>query len=76
MQVVVWDGGRGSGTNAAADFIKGVAHSVPPTLDIIKDIGGVDIPQYIGSLADNTSTGQSQDSLPEQVNEVKQPTIK
>jgi len=55
MQVVVWDGGRGSEKNAAADFIRGVAHSVPPTLDILKDIGGVDIPRYIGSLSDNSS---------------------
>lgn len=55
MQVVVWDGGRGSEKNAAADFIRGVAHSVPPTLDILKDIGGVDIPHYIGSLHDNNS---------------------
>ena len=49
---MVWDGGNGSGKNATADFIRGVAHSVPPTLDILKDIGGVDIPQYIGSLQD------------------------
>ena len=66
MQVVVWDGGKGSATNAAADFIRGVAHSVPPTLDILKDIGGVDIPHYIGSLNDNTSTEQVQNSSTEQ----------
>ena len=62
MQVVVWDGGKGSGTNAAADFIRGVAHSVLPTLDILKDIGGVDIPHYIGSLNDNTNTEQSEEA--------------
>ena len=64
---MVWDGGKGSsGTNAAADFIRGVAHSVPPTLDILKDIGGVDIPRHIGSLDDNTNTERLRDSLTEQ----------
>lgn len=48
----MWDGGSGASKNATADFIRGVAHSVPPTLEILKDIGGVDIPQYIGSLQD------------------------
>ena len=60
--MVVWDGGKGSGANAAADFIRGVAHSVPPTLDILKDIGGVDIPHYIGSLKDNSNTEQLENS--------------
>lgn len=67
MQVVVWDGGKGSGTNATADFIRGVAHSVPPTLDILKDIGGVDIPHYIGSL-NNTSIEQAQNSTEQSTN--------
>ena len=62
IQVVVWDGGKGSGANAAADFIRGVAHSVPPTLDILKDIGGVDIPRYIGSLNDSTNAEQLEGS--------------
>ena len=64
--MVVWDGGKGSGTNATADFIRGVAHSVPPTLDILKDIGGVDIPHYIGSLNDKTNIEQAQNSSTEQ----------
>lgn len=58
LQVVVWDGGSGSEKNATADFIRGVAHSVPPTLDILKDIGGVDIPEYIGSLRDQDKTAK------------------
>ena len=62
----MWDGGKSSGTNATADFIRGVAHSVPPTLDILKDIGGVDIPHFIGSLNDNTNTEQPQNPSSEQ----------
>ena len=66
--MVVWDGGKGSGTNAAADFIRGVAHSVPPTLEILKDIGGVDIPHYIGSLDDKTNAEQSQNTTEQTTN--------
>ena len=57
MQVVVWDGGKGLGANSAADFVRGVAHSVPPTSDILKDIG-VDLSRYIGSLSDDSNTEQ------------------
>ena len=64
----MWDGGKGSETNAAADFIRGVAHSVPPTLEILKDIGGVDLPHYIGSLDDKNNSQHSQNTTEQSTN--------
>ncbi len=51
-KVVVWEGngsnGRGSQTSR---FLSDLAHSLPPMLQVMRDIGGVDVPDYLASLA-------------------------
>mmetsp|Transcript_46442 Transcript_46442/g.86288 ORF Transcript_46442/g.86288 Transcript_46442/m.86288 type:complete len:525 (-) Transcript_46442:228-1802(-) len=44
-KVVVWDGGKceGSGRGAVPDFIREVSSALPPTIDVLKDIAGVDL---------------------------------
>ena len=40
-KVVVWDGGNGGGAgegNATSNFIRGLAKSLPPTADILKEV--------------------------------------
>jgi flotillin len=54
-KVVVWDGGAGSnGKNATAGFLQGLAGSLPPMLQMMRDIGGVEMPAYFGKLGDGT----------------------
>jgi flotillin len=45
-KVVVWDGGNGT----TANFLQSLAGALPPTMKIMKDIGGVDMPEYFGKL--------------------------
>lgn len=55
-KVVVWDGGAGNGgKNATAGFLQGLAGSLPPLLQMMKDIGGVEMPAYFGKLAEGTN---------------------
>jgi len=50
-KVVVWDSGNNAeGTNATSNFVRGLASSLPPTMDIMKHVAGVDIPAYFGDL--------------------------
>ncbi len=50
-KVVVWDGGNGKdGKSATAGFLQGLAGSLPPMLQMMRDIGGVEMPQYLGKL--------------------------
>jgi flotillin len=52
-KVVVWDSGagaNGSGGNAAASFLRGLSNTLPPMLQIMKDVGGVEMPEYFGKL--------------------------
>ncbi len=52
-KVVVWDGGAGgNGKNATAGFLHGLAGSLPPMLQMLRDIGGVEMPAYFGKLAE------------------------
>jgi len=54
-KVIVWDNGQNGkdgagGGNAAANFLRGLGYSLPPMLQIMKDIGGVEMPEYFGRL--------------------------
>jgi flotillin len=55
-KVVVWEnggsvgaGGAGHGS-ATANFLQSFARSMPPMLQIMKDIGGVEMPEYLARL--------------------------
>jgi flotillin len=53
-KVVVWDGGNGEkGEGGTAGFIKSLAGAIPPAMQMMKDIGGVDMPEYFGKIADD-----------------------
>ncbi|MEW4571144.1 SPFH domain-containing protein [Tautonia sp. JC769] len=60
-KVVVWDGGAnghngdGSGTGATAGFLRNMAHTLPPMLQIMQEIGGVKMPDYFGQVVNNDS---------------------
>ena len=67
-KVIVWDGGgaggdgAGSGKGGAAGFIKSMAGCLPPALQIMKDIGGVEMPEYIGKLVPDVVAKESPES--------------
>ncbi|MEZ4585604.1 MAG: SPFH domain-containing protein [Gemmatimonadales bacterium] len=48
-KVVVWEGG-GSGGGGAANFLKNMANTMPPMMQVMKDIGGVELPSFLGKL--------------------------
>src|SRR5262245_8309677 len=60
-KVIVWDGGAasGDGKGAAAGFLRSMAGALPPTLQIMKDIGGVEMPPYFGKLAGEPGSGSA-----------------
>lgn len=48
-KVVVWEGG-GNGGSATAGFLNNVARSLPPMMQVIQEIGGVELPAVFGKL--------------------------
>jgi flotillin len=52
-KIVVWDGGAGAdGKNTTASFLRGLSGALPPMLNMMKDIGGVEMPAYFGKLVE------------------------
>jgi flotillin len=49
-KVVVWDSGHPNG--GAAGFVQNVAHAVPPIMQVLKDVAGIDLPPVLGALKD------------------------
>ncbi len=50
-KVVVWENGGGKdGRSNTADFLHGMAGTLPPMMQVLKDVGGVEIPESISRL--------------------------
>jgi flotillin len=49
-KVTVWDGGQGAG--GTSGFLTNLGRSIPPLMDVMRNIGGVEMPAYFGSMAD------------------------
>ena len=46
-KIVVWEGGGKSGRTNTADFISGLAKTLPPMMQVMKDIGGIELPESL-----------------------------
>jgi flotillin len=51
-KVVVWEGGGNgmAGGSSTSAFLQSLARSLPPMLQVMKDVGGVEVPDYLASL--------------------------
>ena len=51
-KIVVWENGGGTnGRSNTADFLHKMAGTLPPMMQVMRDIGGVDIPESLARLA-------------------------
>jgi len=51
-KVIVWDGGAGTdgSPSGTAGFLRNLASALPPVMQLMKDVGGVEMPAYFGKL--------------------------
>ncbi|MCP4194632.1 MAG: flotillin family protein [Planctomycetaceae bacterium] len=62
-KVVVWENGGNNGRSNTANFLSGMANTLPPMMQVMKDIGGVELPEAFVKLTgdqeqmDNGSPG-------------------
>jgi flotillin len=71
-KVVVWENGGGTGgsgngnsrgTTGVSNFLQGMSRTLPPMLQVMKDIGGVEVPEYLVRLTqDGTTNGADPDT--------------
>jgi flotillin len=60
-KVVVWEGGAAgaNGAGATASWLHSMARTLPPMMQVMKDIGGVDLPETLADL-----TGKKKEAEP------------
>jgi flotillin len=54
-KVVVWENGGAGGKSNTADFLSGMARSLPPMMQVMRDIGGVELPESLLKLSGDDS---------------------
>jgi flotillin len=60
-KVIVWENGgngNGNGNTATANFLQGMARTLPPMMQVMKEIGGVEIPDSLIKLKGGTTSEQ------------------
>lgn len=64
-KVICWDGGGSNGTGGgAANFVKSLGGMLPPMMQIMKDVGGVELPEFFGKLVGpETSENESEGTV-------------
>jgi flotillin len=49
-KIVVWENGGHNGKSSTADFLSGLAKTLPPMMQVMRDIGGVELPESLVKL--------------------------
>jgi len=58
-KVVVWEGGGQNGHSSTANFLQGMARSLPPMMQVLRDIGGVELPDALVKLGGEEDTADA-----------------
>ena len=61
-KIVVWDGGNAKG--GTANFLQSLTHALPPMLNIMKDVGGIEMPEFFGKVMSDPGTKEPKVSEP------------
>jgi flotillin len=49
-KVVVWEGGGGGEMSKTAGFLQDMARVMPPMMQVMRDVGGVEVPEFVARL--------------------------
>jgi flotillin len=52
-KVVVWEGGGHNGSSSTANFLQSMSRSLPPMMQVMKDIAGIEVPETLVKMADD-----------------------
>ncbi|MDQ1257962.1 MAG: flotillin [Candidatus Hydrogenedentes bacterium] len=52
-KVVVWENGGDKGQGSTAGFLQNMAHTMPPMMQVMKEVAGVEFPDYLVKFTQN-----------------------
>jgi flotillin len=66
-KVVVWENGGSNGQTSTASFLNGLSRTLPPMLQVLRDVAGVEIPETLVKLSPESVNGSkpSEPVMPE-----------
>ncbi len=67
-KIVVWDGAGGGGDGeggGTSRFLRNLASSLPPALTMMKEIGGVEMPEFFGRILEDAGREKPMEPLPD-----------
>lgn len=50
-KIVVWEGGGANGSSSTANFLHNLSHSMPPMMQVMKDVAGIELPETLLKMA-------------------------
>jgi flotillin len=51
-KIIVWDGGsKDGGQSATANFLQNMAKTLPPMMQVMKEVGGIEFPETLAKIA-------------------------
>ncbi len=56
-KVVVWENGGHNGQTSTANFLHGMSRTLPPMLQVLRDVAGIEIPESLVKLSPESSNG-------------------
>ena len=64
-KIVVWEGGNGKdGTSSTANWLHEMSRTLPPMLQVMKDIGGIEIPETLAQFSSVEKPGAAASPKP------------
>lgn len=63
-KVIVWENGGANGSGSVAGFLQNMAKTLPPMMQIMQEIGGVQMPEYFGKMAGAPPKPDAEPSAP------------
>ena len=54
-KIVVWENGGSNGRSNTADFLSGMAKTLPPMMQVMRDIGGIELPEALVKLGGDSN---------------------
>ena len=64
-KVVVWEGGGSDGKSSTAGFLQNMARTLPPMMEVMRDVAGVELPDSLVKLADPGSSAKGDSTAAE-----------
>jgi flotillin len=57
-KIIVWENGGQNGRSSTADFLHKMAGTLPPMMQVMRDIGGIEIPESLAKLVGNSESAE------------------